>query len=151
MYMGLFGDKERPEVTEDIVFRNIDVLEINETQPRFQGVMAINANNSTIVRNVLFEDIRVDHMVEGKLFNFAVIGDDRFSMSPGAGIAGLTLRNIAYTGKGAAGPSTIQGYDQPRGVSGVTLDNVRIGGKKLGGPDPRLLMIGPFTSDIRFR
>jgi hypothetical protein len=151
MYMGLFGDKERPEVTEDIVFRNIDVLEINETQPRFQGVMAINANNSTIVRNVLFEDIRVDHMVEGKLFNFAVIGDDRFSMSPGAGIAGLTLRNIAYTGKGAAGPSTIQGYDQPRGVSGVTLDNVRIGGKKLGGPDPRLLMIGPYTSDIRFR
>jgi hypothetical protein len=151
MYMGLFGDKDHPEVTEDIVFRNIDVLEINETQPRFQGVMAINANNSTIVRKVLFEDIRVDHMIEGKLFNFAVIGDDRFSVSPGGGIADLTLRNITYTGKGMSGASTIQGYDQARGVRGVTLDNVRIGGTKLGGPDPELLMVGPYTTGVRFR
>jgi hypothetical protein len=151
MYMGLFGSKDRPEVTEDIVFRNIDVLEINETQPRFQGVMAINANNATIVRNVLLEDIRVDHMIEGKLFNFAVIGDDRFSLSPGGGIADVTLRNVAYSGKGVAGPSIIQGYDAARGVRGITLDNVRVGGKRLTGPDPALLQVGPYATGIRFR
>jgi hypothetical protein len=151
MYMGLFGNKDKPEVTEDIVFRNIDVLEINETQPRFQGVMAINSNNSTVVRNVLFEDIRVDHMVEGKLFNFAVIGDDRFSMSPGGGISNLTLRNITYTGRGVAGPSVIQGYDAARAVRGVMLENVRIGGKKLSGPDPQLLQVGPHATGIQFR
>jgi hypothetical protein len=138
-------------VTEDIVFRNIDVLEINETQPRFQGVMAINANNATIVRNVLLEDIRVDHMIEGKLFNFAVIGDDRFSLSPGGGIADVTLRNVAYSGKGVAGPSIIQGYDAARGVRGITLDNVRVGGKRLTGPDPALLQVGPYATGIRFR
>jgi hypothetical protein len=151
MYMGLFGDKDQPEVSEDVVFRNIDVLEINETQPRFQGVMAINANNSTVVRNILFEDIRVDHMIEGKLFNFAVIGDDRFSLSPGGGIAGVTLRNVSYSGKGVAGPSTILGYDEARAVRGITLDNVRIGGRKLTGPDPDLLQVGPHATDIRFR
>jgi hypothetical protein len=90
-------------------------------------------------------------MIEGKLFNFAVIGDDRFSVSPGGGIADLTLRNITYTGKGMSGASTIQGYDQARGVRGVTLDNVRIGGTKLGGPDPELLMVGPYTTGVRFR
>ena len=151
MYMGLFGSKDRPEVTEDVVFRNIDVLEINETQPRFQGVMAINANNSTVVRNILFEDIRVDHMIEGKLFNFAVIGDDRFSQSPGGGIADITLRNVTYSGRGVANPSTILGYDQARGVRGVTLENVRIGGRKLDRPDPALLQVGPHATDIRFR
>jgi hypothetical protein len=151
MYMGLFGSKDRPEVTEDIVFKNIDVLEINETQPRFQGVMAINSNNSTIVRKVLFEDIRVDHMIEGKLFNFAVIGDDRFSLSPGGGIADVTLRNIDYTGKGVANPSTVMGYDEARGVRGLTLENVRIGGEKLTAPSPDLLLIGPHASGIQFR
>jgi hypothetical protein len=58
-----FGSKERPDVTEFVGFRKIDVLEIN-------------ANNSTIVHDILLEDIRVDHMAEGKLFNFAVTGDD---------------------------------------------------------------------------
>nr|WP_229261913.1 glycosyl hydrolase family 28 protein [Duganella guangzhouensis] len=151
MYMGLFGNPDRPEVTEDVTFKNIDVLEINETQPRFQGVMAINANNATVVRNILFEDIRVDHMIEGKLFNFAVIGDDRFSLSPGGGIANLTLRNISFTGKGVYGPSVIQGYDQARGVRGVTLENVRIGQRKLTAPDAELLQVGPHATDIRFK
>lgn len=150
MYMGLFGSKDKPELTEDIEFSNIDVLEINETQPRFQGVMAINANNSTVVRRVLFSDIRVDHIIEGKLFNFAVIGDDRFSMSPGGGIADITLRNVSYSGKGVAGPSLIQGYDRKRGVVGVRLQNVRIGGRKLSGPEPATLQVGPYASDIRF-
>jgi hypothetical protein len=151
MYMGLFGSKDKPEVTEDIEFRNIDVLEVNETQPRFQGVMAINANNSTIVRNILFEDIRVDHMIEGKQYNFAVIGDDLFSLSPGGGIDGITLRRVTYTGKGTAGPSVITGYDAARGVHNVTLDDVRIGGRKLLGPSPDLLHIGPHSDGIRFR
>jgi hypothetical protein len=150
MYMGLFGDPARPEVTEDILFKNIDVLEINETQPRFQGVMAINANNATVVRNIVFEDIRVDHMVEGKLFNFAVIGDDRFSKSPGGGIADVTLRNVSYTGKGVYGPSMIHGYDQARAVRGITLDNVRVGDRILDGTQPDLLQVGPHASGIRF-
>lgn len=151
MYMGLFGDPDKPEVTEDITFKNIDVLEINETQPRFQGVMAINSNNSTVVRDILFEDIRVDHMIEGKLFNFAVIGDDRFSLSPGGGISNLTLRNISYTGKGVYGPSVIQGYDATRGVRGITLENVRIGQEKLTGPNLQLLQIGPHVEGISFK
>jgi hypothetical protein len=151
MYMGLFGDMDKPEVTEDIVFKNIDVLEINETQSRFQGVMAINANNSTVVRKVLFEDIRVDHMIEGKLFNFAVIGDDRFSQSPGGGIQDVTLRNVSYTGKGVSGPSVIQGYDAARPVRGIALENVRIGGKKLLRPESDLLRIGPYSDDVWFR
>jgi hypothetical protein len=90
-------------------------------------------------------------MIEGKLFNFAVIGDDRFSLSPGGGIAGITLRNVSYSGKGVAGPSTILGYDDARAVRGITLDNVRIGGRKLTGPDPDLLQVGPHATDIRFR
>ena len=149
--MGLFGSKDKPEVTEDVEFRNIDVLEINETQPRFQSVMAINANNSTVVRNVLFSNIRVDHIIEGKLFNFAVIDDDRFSPSPGGGIADVTLRNVTYSGKGVTGPSTILGHDDARGMCGVTLQNVRVGGKRLTGPDPSLLQVGPYATDIRFR
>ncbi|MTV36055.1 glycosyl hydrolase family 28 protein [Duganella radicis] len=151
MYMGLFGNKDKPEVTEDVVFRNIDVLEINETQPRFQGVMAINANNSTVVRRVLFDDIRVDHMIEGKLFNFAVIGDDRFSESPGGGIENVTLRNITFTGKGVFGPSWIAGYDESRMVRGITLDNVHIGGKKIHRMDPGQVELGPHVADVVIR
>jgi hypothetical protein len=150
MYMGLFGNPERPEVTEDITFKNIDVLEINETQPSFQGVMAINANNATVVRNIVFESTRVDHMVESKLFNFAVIGDDRFSKSPGGGIANVTLRNVSDTGKGVFGPSIIQGYDQARSVQGVKLEHVRVGDRLLDGTQPDLLQVGPHAGGVEF-
>jgi hypothetical protein len=151
MYMGLFGDKDRPEVTEDVTFKNIDVLEINETQPRYQGVMGIHANNATLVRNIRFEDIRVDHIIEGKLFNFSVIGDDRYSQAPGRGIENIVLKNVSYTGNGIAGPSLLQGFDGARGISGVTLDNVTIAGKRMTGPSRDWLRIGPHVNGIRYK
>jgi hypothetical protein len=151
MYMGLFGDKEKPEVTENVLFKNIDVLEINETQLKYQGVMGIHSNNATKVRNVRFEDIRVEHIIEGRLFNFAVIGDDRYSQAPGGGIENIVLHNISFSGQGAVSPSLLQGFDTERGVKGIVFSNVRIGGKKLLGPARDLLEIGPFVSDVTYR
>ena len=149
--MGLFGDKDKPEVTENVLFKNIDILEINETQTRYQGVMGIHSNNATKVRNIRFEDIRVDHIIEGRLFNFAVIGDDRYSQAPGGGIEDIVLHNVTFSGLGVVSPSLLQGFDADRGVKGIVFSNVRIGGKKLLGPKPDLLEIGPFVSGIAYR
>ena len=67
--MGVFGNVKQPEAIEDVVFSNLDVLEINESQPAYQGVLAIAAGSGTVVRNITFADIRVDHILEGKLLN----------------------------------------------------------------------------------
>src|SRR3546814_17183207 len=66
--IGLHGSREQPEVIENIVFRNIDVLGHDEDDRNYQGVMAISDGDNNLVRNVLFEDFRIDRksVVEGK-------------------------------------------------------------------------------------
>lgn len=113
--------------------------------------MGIHSNNATKVRNIRFEDIRVDHIIEGRLFNFAVIGDDRYSQAPGGGIEDVVLHNISFSGKGAVSPSVLQGFDAARGVKGVVFSNVRIGGKRLLKPSPELLEVGPHVRETSFR
>jgi len=151
MFLGMHGNVEKPETIEDVVFKNIDVLDLREDQPDYQGVMAIYAGDANLVRDITFEDIRVDHIEEGKLFNFRVGYNSKYNSGPGRGIENVTLRNIAFTGEGAVGPSVIQGYDKTRGVRDVKIENLRIDGQKLTGPAHGVLEIGSYVSAVSFR
>jgi polygalacturonase len=148
MFVGLHGDGN---LVSDIEFDNIDVLNLDEDDPEYQGAMAISAGDSNTVRNVAFRNIRVDHIEEGKLINVRVVYNSKYSFSPGQAVAGVTFQNIAYTGKGWVGKSVLGGYDKDRRVSDVVLDNVRVGGIRLSGPKDSELDIGPFVDAVTFR
>jgi hypothetical protein len=145
MFVGLHGASN---VLEEIHFENIDVLNLDEDDPEYQGVMAISAGDSNTVRNVSFSDIRIDHIEEGKLFNLRVVFNDKYSHSPGKAVDGVVFRNISYTGRGWAGPSLIGGFDEHRRVTNIIFENVRIGGKPWRG---ETLQIQPFAADIKFK
>jgi len=151
MFLGMHGNSEKPETIEDVVFRNIDVLELREDQPDYQGVMAIYAGDANLVRDITFDDIRVDHIEEGKLFNFRVGYNGKYNSSPGRGIENVTLRHIAFTGQGAVGASVIQGYDATHRVHHIEIEDVRIDGKKLTKPAPGVLDVGNYVDDVTFR
>ena len=82
------------------------------------------------VRNVLFEDIRVESIQEGRLFCVKVNFNPKYDKQPGNSIDGITFRNITYTGVGE-NPPLIQGFDKERKVKNVTFDNVVINGKRM--------------------
>lgn len=128
--IGIHGNDKAPEVIENIDFRNIDVLGHDEDDRNYQGVMAITDGDNNLVRDIVFDDIRVDSIEEGMLFNIRAVFNDKYNLAPGRGVHNITLRNIRFKG-GDVNRSVIAGYALDRTVSGVTLQNITIAGKPL--------------------
>ncbi|MBP2157892.1 MULTISPECIES: hypothetical protein [Asticcacaulis] len=140
-----------PEVIEHVVFRDIDVLDHDEDEDDYQGAIGLMVGDDNLVRDVTFEDWRVERIEEGKLFSLQVLYNKKYNTSAGRGIERVTLRNIAYTGKGAATASLIRGYAPDRAVRDITIDNVTVAGKKITGAEPGLLDIGAFVEGVTFK
>lgn len=129
--VGLHGnDQTDGEVIENIHFKNIDILEHDEDDKDYQGCMAICAGDKNLVRNVTFEDIRVENIQEGQLFHLRVAFNPKYNAAPGRGIENVTFRNITYTGLGE-NPSLLQGLDKEHPVKGVTFENIVINNRKI--------------------
>ena len=82
--MGGHGDPDSltGEVLENVTVRNIDILEHDEDDPLYQGSMNIDCGDKNIVRNVLFEDIRVESIQEGRLFCLKVLYNPKYNKAP---------------------------------------------------------------------
>lgn len=148
--IGGHGDPDSPtgEVIENLTFRNIDILEQDEDDPPYQGCMAVDCGDKNLVRNILFEDIRVESIQEGRLFYIKVRFNPKYDKQPGSGIDGIIFRNITYTGIGE-NPSLIEGLDKDRMVKNVTFENVVINGEKM--KDLKGFSINEFIKEIRVK
>lgn len=130
--IGGHGDPESPvgEVIENLTFRQIDILEHDEDDVPYQGCMAIDCGDNNRVRNVLFEDVRVESIQEGRLFHLNVRFNKKYDKAPGGGIENVTFRNVTYNGVGE-NRSLIQGFDDNRKVENVLFDNIVINGRRM--------------------
>lgn len=130
--IGGHGDSESPigEVIENLIFRQIDILEHDEDDVLYQGCMAIDCGDKNLVRNVLFEDIRVENIQEGRLFHLNIRFNKKYDKAPGGGIEDITFRNITYDGVGE-NPSLIKGIDSNRKVKNVLFENVMINKQRM--------------------
>ena len=129
--IGTHGNTETgDEVLEDMLFKNIDILEHDEDDVPYQGCMAIDAGDRNRVKNILFEDIRVESIQEGRLFHINVRFNGKYDKQPGQSIDGVIFRNITYNGVGE-NPSLIKGLDKDRMVRDVIFENVVVNGKKM--------------------
>jgi hypothetical protein len=128
--VGTHGSTPKPETLENLAFRNIDILDHNEAQIDYQGCLALNAGDSNLIRNVLFENIRIEDFRVGQLVNLRVFFNRKYCTSPGRGIEDVTLRNITYAGRNAA-LSIICGYDETRTVKNVVFENLVINGARI--------------------
>jgi polygalacturonase len=127
--IGLHGNAEAGgDTIENITFSNIDILEHDEDDRNSQGCMAICPSDHNLVRNITFEDIRVEDFQEGQLFNLRVLEDKKYSNAPGRGIENILFKNISYNGTGS-GTSIITGYDETRKVKNIVFENLQINGK----------------------
>lgn len=145
------AEHPEPEVIERVRFSDIDILEHDEDDPDYEGALGIMAGDDNLVRDVMFENIRVDRIEEGKLFSFQIVFNSKYNTSPGRGIENVTLRNIHFTGQGAASASRLTGYDAQRRVRNIVIDNVTVAGQKLRGPQPNVLDIGRFVEGVTFK
>lgn len=126
--IGLHGDVDKNEVISDLTYRNIDIIDHREKQIDYQGCMAINCGDNNFVRNVLFEDIRVEDFRQGQLVHMKVCFNDKYCKAPGRGIDNVVFRNISYNGANAE-LSIICGYSPDRKITNVRFEHLVINGQ----------------------
>jgi len=149
--IGLHGNTEgRSEVIEDLTFRNIDILEHDEDDPEYQGCMSICAGDNNLVRNVTFEDIRVESIQEGQLLHLKVVYNSKYSTAPGKGIENIQFRNISYQGYGES-PSQMEGYDSICIVQNVSFENIIINGVRARSLMEAGIVTGEGVREIHFK
>lgn len=125
--IGTHGNSEDPDILENLNYINIDILDHKEMQVDYQGCMSINAGDNNLVRNVRFEDIRVEDFREGQLVNLRVFFNEKYCTAPGLGIENILFRNIRYQGNNA-NLSVFSGYDETRKIRNITFENLTING-----------------------
>lgn len=126
--VGTHGSTPTPEILENLTYRNIDILDHNEIQLDYQGCMSLNAGDSNFIRNVTFEDIRVENFRRGQLLNLRVFFNSKYCTSPGRGIENVLFKNVSYNGANSE-LSVIAGYDDSRQVKNIVFENLRINGQ----------------------
>lgn len=151
LYVGHFGDNGDPRSIRDVTFDNIDVANLDEDDPDWEGAMAIYSGDSTMTRNVTFSNIRVDRIEEGKLINIVAGNNPRYNKAPGRGIEGVTLRNITFTGEGLPSQSIIKGLSPRTAVRNVTIENLRIGGRPARTPQDAGILVSGEVADLEIR
>lgn len=127
IFIGLHGNSKNPDTIEDVTYRNIDILGQAENQIDYQGCMAINSGDNNLVRNVTFENIRIEEIQKGMLVNMRVCYNKKYCTAPGRNIENVTFKNISYKGR-EPNLSVITGYDDTRTIKNVTFKNLNING-----------------------
>lgn len=125
--VGTHGSTPKPEYLEALKFINIDILDHKEAQVDYQGCLSLNAGDSNFIKNVIFENIRVEDFRQGQLVNLRVFYNSKYCTSPGRAIENVLFKDITYTGKNAQ-LSIIAGYDDSRKVKDIVFENLIING-----------------------
>lgn len=127
IFIGIHGNTENPEVIENLHYVNIDILDHKEAQLDYQGCLSINAGDNNLIRNVKFEDIRIEDFRQGQLVNIRIFFNEKYCTAPGRGIENVLFKNITYTGNNAE-LSVISGYNEERKIKNITFENLVING-----------------------
>lgn len=149
------------DVIENVVYRNIDVVDMSENQIDYQGVFAILAGDNNIVRDITFEDIRIENFRRGRLIDIRIPWNQKYCAAPGALIENILFKDILYNGD-RSNLSLIIGYDEERKIKGITFDNLMINGEHIydkmpGKPawyktsDMCNMFIGEHVEDVVFK
>jgi hypothetical protein len=148
--IGLHGNAEiEGNVIENLFFSGIDILEHDEDDRNYQGCMAFSVSDHNLVKDVVFENIRVENITEGQLFNLRVLFNEKYSAGIGRGIENITFRNIYYDYTGwPENPSIVEGYDEQRGIRGLVFENIVINGKRIKNFGEGNIRIGKFTENV---
>ncbi len=148
--IGVHGDhREEGDVIEEVLFENIDVLEHHEFQPGYLGVLAINAGDKNLVRNVTYRDIRIEPFEHGKVLDFQVKWNKDYNPAPGRGIRNILLENVqVITGDGEE-PSVIAGYSGEFPVEDVRIRDFYRDGAKARSLEEAGIVVGDFAENVR--
>lgn len=127
--MGTHGNPAKPETTSNVTIRNIDILDHEENQMWYQGCIAINAADMNLFQDIYIENVRVERITRGQLFNVRVMQNNMWTTAPGRAIWNVTFKDVVLNMRDSkvVNPSMILGYGQDQQVKNITFENLKIG------------------------
>ena len=128
IFIGIHGNPEVGDTIENLTYENIDILCQAEPQVDYQGCLAINCGDNNLVRNVTFDNIRIEQIRQGSLLQVKVSWNDKYCTAPGRGVEDVLFRNIRYYGEPSY-MSVISGYNEGRKVCNITFEGLKINGR----------------------
>ncbi len=130
IFIGLHGN---PAVGDSIVglrYEHIDILCQSEPQVDYQGCLAINCGDDNYVKDVTFENIRIEGVRQGSILQVKVGWNQKYCTAAGRGIEQVRFRQVRYTGEQPY-LSVITGYDAQHRVKDVTFEDLKINGRRV--------------------
>ena len=134
----------------DIRFDNIDILEVNCPYPAYWGAIAMSVGDENIVRDCVFENIRIEDFSMSSMFYLKVKKNVSYNPNPGYLIDNILFKNITFNGK-CNNLSEIAGYDASRLVKNVEFQNIIINGNKAENFNDALINVGEYTKNITIK
>ncbi|MBQ8486246.1 MAG: alginate lyase family protein [Prevotella sp.] len=130
IFIGLHGDPAVGDSIVNLKYDNIDIICQSEPQVDYQGCLAINCGDGNYVKDVTFDNIRIEDIQQGSILQVKVGWNRKYCTAAGAGVENVLFRNIRYYG---AQPnlSIIAGYDAQHKVENVTFEGLKINGRKI--------------------
>lgn len=158
--IGVHGNSEVGDSIVGLTYENIDILCHSERQTACQGCLAIVCGDNNYVKDVLFDNIRIEQVRQGSICYIDVEWGEKYCTAPGLGVENVTFRNIRYYGK-LPNMSFITGYNEDRKVKNVTFEGLKINGHAIYDDMPNKpkwyatgdympLLIGNHVEDIKF-
>ena len=129
------GLDARADTIQNLLYRNLDILDQKEQQIDYQGCLAISCGDNNVVRDVTFDGIRIEDLREGQLVNIRIFFNKKYCKAPGISVENVLFKDIEYNGH-RPNLSIIAGYDETRRVSGITFDNLVINGVRISDDMP---------------
>ena len=130
IFIGIHGNSEQPDSIVGLVYENIDIICQSEPQVDYQGCMAINCGDNNYIKDVLFDNIRIENIHQGSLLQVRVSHNDKYCTAPGRGVENVTFRNIRYYGEQPY-MSIINGYNEQRKVKNILFEGLKINGRHI--------------------
>lgn len=154
------GTDAPADTIQNLMYRNIDILDHQEKQIDYQGCFAINCGDNNLVKDITFDNIRVEDFRQGQLFNIRIFFNEKYCKAPGTCVKNVLFKDVIYNGSGDE-LSIIAGYNEDRKVSDITFENLVINGVKIsddmpGKPkwyktgDMARIFIGEHVDNVKF-
>ena len=133
--IGLHGQPEVGDSLVNLRYDNLDIICHSEPQVEYQGCMAINCGDNNHVKDVTFDNIRVEQIHQGSLLQVRVGWNSKYCTAPGGSVENVLFRNIRYYGS-TPYMSVITGYDARHKVKNVTFEHLKINGRVISDDMP---------------
>ncbi len=134
---------------QNILVKNCDIL-YARGGGRTEGHagFSIVCDGPAWVKNIRFEDIRVEKDVEFKNLEFIVTDGTLYGTDPPGHIQGVYMKNIKWENTGK--PFVLSGFSPDNRVEDITFEHCYLGDQLLSSTSDALFQINAFVSDIKF-